>query len=82
MTNLIFGGNSKFGKVLKNHLSATAKEILLNKFKKRPQLIDLVNSLATINQPHSKFWKSISRIDSIRNSNFKSVCPDWANLLN
>jgi hypothetical protein len=64
-----------------NHVSKPTKEVLLNKFSNRPRLIELVNSLTTSAESNSFFWEKINQIDSIRGNSFRSVCPEWAELL-
>jgi organic radical activating enzyme len=62
-------------------LSAEIKNLLLVKFKKHDALVDAVNSIETSNTTHDKFWNYVSRIDNIRNTNFKHVCGEWAEML-
>jgi Radical SAM superfamily/4Fe-4S single cluster domain len=64
-----------------NHLSLTTYNKLKQKFQNYPQLLELVHTLSINDQPHNNFWKYIDRLDQIRNMQFKSVCPEWSNLI-
>ena len=63
------------------HLSEKCRNILLEKFSKHPELVALVNSLETSDQPHSEFLSWIKKLDHIRNQNFAMIQPEWAKLL-
>ena len=79
LTNFIF--QKANGDYALNHLSADTHKILMNKFKNYPSLVDLISSIKISDQPHDKFWNSITALDRIRNSDFKSLCPEWSRLL-
>jgi len=79
LTNFIF--QKAHGDYALNHLSADTHKILMNKFKNYPSLVDLVSSIKISDQPHDKFWNSITALDRIRNSDFKLLCPEWSKLL-
>jgi hypothetical protein len=64
-----------------NHLSLTTYNKLKQKFQNYPQLLELVHTLSINDQTHNNFWKYIDQLDQIRNVQFKSVCPDWSNLI-
>ena len=64
-----------------HHVSSNAKQILENKFKDIPDLMLLLSTLEISNKPHVKFWDSIERLDTIRNRDFKKLCPNWSKLL-
>jgi hypothetical protein len=64
-----------------NHLSVTTYNKLKQKFQNYPQLLELVHTLSINDQTHNNFWKYIDQLDQIRNVQFKSVCPDWSNLI-
>ena len=56
--------------------------ILLKKFEKYPELLNLVNTITRDNSStHHVFLNYISKIDKIRNTNFYDLCPDWAEIL-
>jgi uncharacterized radical SAM superfamily Fe-S cluster-containing enzyme len=78
-TNMIF--QKAQGDYALNHISIATREILINKFKNYPGLVDIVNSIKISDQPHDKFWASITALDQIRHSDFRSLCPEWSNLL-
>jgi hypothetical protein len=78
-TNLIFqkaNGNFKF-----NHVSQSCHDILQHKFQDYNQLLTLLKSLKISDQPHDNFWKNILALDQIRGTNFKTVHPEWSELL-
>lgn len=77
--NLIFQKTQ--GTYAINHLSETAFETIASKFQNNPELLELVNTLQKSNKPHEIFWQSISRLDSIRNTDFQTICPEWSQLL-
>jgi hypothetical protein len=55
---------------------------MFDKFKNYPELTKLVMSLETNDdKTHNKFWQSIQKIDSVRASGFRDICPDLASLL-
>ena len=63
-------------------LNAEIKAMLLDKFKKHNNLIDVVNSIKTNNiTQHDVFWNYVNKIDKIRKTSFKNICPEWASLL-
>ena len=78
-TNLIF--QKAQGDYSLGYISADTYQILTNKFKNYPGLLKIVNSIKIIDQPHNKFWTNITALDQIRNSDFKSLCPEWSKLL-
>ena len=64
-----------------DHLSLNSMNILRTKFKNRPELQNLLNMLEVSDKSHSVFWAKIKRLDKIRNTNFKELCPEWSELL-
>jgi hypothetical protein len=64
-----------------SHLTATIKQVLFDKFLNYPQLTELLNGINTSNKNHNTFWQSINAIDQVRGVNFRSLCPEWAQLL-
>lgn len=78
-TNLIF--QEAIGITNIKHVSLELKNILLKKFEKYPELIELVNALTVLNQPHTEFLDWIARLDSVRNQNFATIAPEWLGLL-
>jgi hypothetical protein len=78
-TNLIF--QKALDDYSLDHVSESTYNILVNKFKDYPTLLELVNSLKINDTPHDKFWDSITALDSIRNTDFKAVFPEWSSIL-
>lgn len=73
--------NSDFSLQL-DFVSTKLKNIMFDKFKNYPELTKLVMSLETNDdKTHNKFWQSIQKIDSVRASGFRDICPDLAILL-
>lgn len=77
--NLIF--QRVLGKFDILHLSDTVKNILIERFSNYPQLIELVNSIKTSNNDHQLFWDEIEKIDQVRKTSYKNLCPEWSQLL-
>lgn len=63
------------------HVSKNLKQQLQSKFKNYPQLVDLVNSIDISDQDHSKFWNNINKLDQVRQTSYKTLCPEWSQLL-
>ena len=78
-TNLIF--QKGVNEYSLDHISQYVRDILVDKFKNHPELLELVNSLEICDQPHTKFWSSITALDRIRNTDFKTIFPAWSTLL-
>ena len=64
-----------------NHISQYINNILVDKFKNYPNLLAIVNSIPINDLPHDKFWSSITKLDAIRNTDFKILCPEWSKLI-
>ena len=63
-------------------VSTKLKNIMFDRFKNCPELTKLVMSIETNDdKTHDKFWRSIQKIDSVRASGFRDICPDLASLL-
>lgn len=77
--NLIF--QRAIGNFNITHISISLKQHLIKRFKNYPQLIELVNSIKISDQPHHLFWRSIDKIDQVRQTNYKTLCPEWSSLL-
>ncbi len=79
-TNLLF--QKAVGGFSINHVSTKIYDALINKFQEYPSLIALVNTLQiNDNADHKLFWKRIGAIDNIRGNDFKTLCPEWSELL-
>ena len=63
------------------HLSDYVKDILFKRFANYPQLTELVNSIKTSDKNYQFFWSKIEKIDQIRQTNYKTLCPEWSQLL-
>jgi hypothetical protein len=64
-----------------NHLNESAMLAIKNKFIEYPQLDQLLSGLNVSNTDHQMFWKSINKLDQIRGTDFKKLCPDWSKFL-
>ena len=78
-TNLIF--QKGLNDYSLNYISESTYNILVNKFKDYPTLLELVNSLEINDRPHDGFWSSISKLDKIRNTDFRILNPEWSKLI-
>lgn len=78
-TNLIF--QQVIGKYNINTLSQSAIDLLTKKFNGYDALLSLVNTIPSSSVPHTAFWNNISALDTIRNTDFKTVCPEWSEIL-
>jgi len=63
------------------HLNDTVKNILIERFLNYPQLTELVNSIKTSDKNHQLFWDEIEKIDQVRQTSYKNLCPEWSQLL-
>ncbi len=79
ITNLIF--QRAIGQYDIKHLSNKTKQILQKRFINYPGLLNLVNTIAVNDKLHDNFWKNITELDQIRNTNFRELCPEWSTLL-
>jgi hypothetical protein len=77
--NLIF--QQVIGPFNISHLHPLVKQTLLTKFANYPQLISLVKSIKDSDKDHSEFWSSIQKIDQVRETDYKTLCPEWSQLL-
>jgi len=77
--NLIF--HQVCGEFKISHLDPVVKQTLLTKFANYPQLIDLVKVIKDSDKDHSEFWSSLEKIDRVRGTDYKTLCPDWSQLL-
>jgi hypothetical protein len=64
-----------------DHVSLSTYNVLVNKFKNYPALLEIVKSLEIDNSPHTRFWNNITALDQIRNKDFKMLCPEWSQLI-
>ena len=78
-TNLIF--QKAVGVYSLDHLSSLAHQTLFDKFQERSELQALLRSISLGDQTHDQFWASITALDKIRNTNFKTSNPTWSNLI-
>ena len=77
--NLIF--QKAGGTYSLNHVSLAVHDVLINKFKNYPAVLALVDTLEINNCNHDKFWSNVSHLDLVRNTDFKTLCPEWSNLI-
>lgn len=78
-TNLIF--QKVINQYEMNHCSQKIYDSCADRFKNYPELMQLLNTLEISDQPHRRFWSHISQLDSIRQSDFNQICPEWSQLL-
>jgi MoaA/NifB/PqqE/SkfB family radical SAM enzyme len=64
-----------------DHISQSTYNVLVNKFKDYPTLLEIVNSLEINDQLHTKFWNNVTALDQVRSTNFKMLCPEWSQLI-
>ena len=64
-----------------DHINENAIQVLKRKFDNIPEILSLVNTLEVNNDDHNTFWNIVKRTDSIRETNFEKLCPEWAALL-
>jgi hypothetical protein len=65
-----------------NSTTTQAHDVLMKKFKNRPELTMLVQSLEIDNDATpEKFLNYIKKLDSIRGNDFHTICPEWSKLL-
>jgi hypothetical protein len=76
--NLIF--QKAIGNFAINQLLPETKQMLLTRFKNYPELCELVNSLKDGNN-HSEFWTAINKIDQVRSTSFRKLCPEWSKFI-
>jgi len=65
-----------------NSASNKVIDILLEKFNSYPELINIVNTLQRDDSnTHQIFFNYIQKLDTIRNTKFDDICPDWVKIL-
>lgn len=74
--NLIF--QKAIGKFAVTHLSPSTINMLQGKFENKNNLKLLLNDVEQNNRPHTNFWRSIEQIDQIRQTDFRTLCPEWS----
>jgi len=74
--NLIF--QKAIGDFGITHLEPAVLEMIRNKFKNIPNLLLLLNNIEQNNLPHTAFWSSIEKIDNVRGTSFRNICPEWS----
>ena len=78
-TNLIF--QKAIGDYSLDHVSLSTYNVLMDKFKKYPVILEIVRSLEINDLPHTNFWNNVTALDQIRNTDFKMICPEWSRLI-
>lgn len=78
-TNLIF--QKAMGEYSIDYVSQSLYNTLESKFQNYPQLLDLIATLSINDQSHTDFWKSIKRLDNIRNTQYSNIFPTWGKLI-
>lgn len=64
-----------------NFLTEYQYNILLEKFKTYPVLINLLKSVSIDNTDHNSFFDQIQKFDNVRGTDYIRVFPEWSNLL-
>ena len=79
-TNLLF--QKAIGSFSIDHISVAGYNKLINKFQDYPQLLALIRSLDIKDSvDHNNFWEYVNQLDSLRNTSFRNMCPEWSELL-
>lgn len=78
-TNLIF--QKATGMFNLNHISPNAYSVLEEKFYKYKEIQLLLKFLTVSDQSHDNFWTNISKLDKIRNTDFRILNPEWSKLI-
>lgn len=63
------------------HLSPEAWHAVQQRLGDRSGLRELLPGIEINHQSHDEFWQAITRIDTVRNNDFRRVCPEWSELL-
>ena len=63
------------------NLTESSLDVLKNKFSLHPRLFDLVKSIPKGTEDNQVFWNYINKLDSIRNTEFRKVFPEWSLLI-
>jgi len=63
------------------HIRPKAREQLIKKYEKYPELLNIVKSLPVIDKPLDIFNDYIQKLDNIRNDDYKKYHSEWAELL-
>jgi hypothetical protein len=78
-TNLIF--QKAMGKFSLDHVSLDTYHVLEDKFHRYKEIQPLLKSLTVSDQTHDNFWTSISSLDKVRNTDFRTLNPEWSKLI-
>jgi MoaA/NifB/PqqE/SkfB family radical SAM enzyme len=78
-TNLIFQKAIKTFAL--NHVSQDTYSALENKFHNYKDIQSLLKLLNISDQSHNSFWTDISKLDKIRNTNFRMLNPEWSKFI-
>jgi MoaA/NifB/PqqE/SkfB family radical SAM enzyme len=78
-TNLIFQKAIK--PFALNHVSQDTYSALENKFHNYKDIQSLLKLLNISDQSHNSFWTDISKLDKIRNTNFRMLNPEWSKFI-
>jgi hypothetical protein len=78
-TNLIFQKATK--PFALNHVSQDTYSALENKFHNYKDIQSLLKLLNISDQSHNSFWTDISKLDKIRNTNFRMLNPEWSKFI-
>lgn len=77
--NLLF--QKAVGQTELTHIRPRAREQLVRKYEKYPELLNIVKSLPVIDKPLDTFNDYIQKLDNLRNDDYKRHHSEWAELL-
>jgi hypothetical protein len=63
-----------------NSLPTPTKDILKHKFANYEELYNIVNNMPD-GTDNTRFWNYVDQIDSVRNNDFRKICPEWSKLI-
>lgn len=78
-TNLIFQKATRTFAL--NHVSQDTYSALENKFHNHKDIQSLLKLIKISDQLHNSFWADISKLDKIRNTDFRMLNPEWSKLI-
>jgi len=65
-----------------DRLPQTVITELQSRFANYPTILELVHSIARDDQQkHTQFWRSITQLDVVRQTDFARLCPEWSKIL-
>lgn len=78
--NLIF--QKAIGPFAVNHLNVSVLATLRSKYHDNQTLLNLLADIKVDDHiGHDAFWHMIEKIDHVRKTDFRTICPEWSSLL-